>query len=85
MSVDHKPSQAIEVLAMLTAAKERGVHTFELRRAFIGNPSQRRQELEDRGRAIVVGPKERLNGQALGVRYWLSEYAPVHLQARRAA
>jgi hypothetical protein len=58
-------------LQMLRAAGERGVHTFEMRRAFIGNPSQRIAELIEDGHGITTGPKERLNGEAMGVRYFL--------------
>ncbi len=85
MTAQKKPNQADILHGLLVARREQGVHTFEIRREFIGNPSQRRQELEDRGVQIVVGPKEKLNGRADGVRYWLAEYAPVALQARRAA
>jgi hypothetical protein len=74
-----KPTQAERLHALLVERETEGVHTFELRRLFIGNPSQRRIELEDRGVQLIVGPRERLNGDALGVRIWLAEHAPAHL------
>lgn len=63
-------TQRDRVLAMLQAAGGRGVHTFELRREFIGNPSQRIAELEARGHRIDH-TRERLNGDAVGTRYRL--------------
>lgn len=68
-------TQAQQVLAVLRERGSRGVHTFELRRMYIGNPSQRIAELEARGHRITHGPKERLNGEALGVRYRLEHDA----------
>jgi hypothetical protein len=76
MPAEIKASQTDTLHAWLAERGAAGVHTFELRRAFIGNPSQRRQELEDRGVHVIVGPRERLNGSALGVRMWLAEHAP---------
>lgn len=67
--------QWLQFLRMLRAAGDKGVHTFEMRRAFIGNPSQRRQELLDRGCRLRVGEREKLHGRAQGVRYFL-EYEP---------
>lgn len=67
--------QWLQFLRMLRAAGDHGVHTFEMRRAFIGNPSQRRQELIDRGCHLRVSEREKLHGRALGVRYFL-EYEP---------
>ena len=64
-------SQEEVTLQMLRAAGSRGVHTFEMRRAFIGNPSERIARLERRGYRIRVGDRERLNGSAVGVRYFL--------------
>jgi hypothetical protein len=83
MTAEQHPTQADAMLAMLEAAGTDGVHTFTLRRAFIGNPSQRRDDLERRGVSIVTGPRERLHGRAFGVRYWLEEHAPEHLRARK--
>lgn len=70
-------TQAEQVLAMLRKAGAHGVHTFELRREFIGNPSQRIAELRDRGHGIRVSERERLHGRSLGVRYFL-EYDAEH-------
>lgn len=68
--IDDGP-QRRRLLRMLRAAGPRGVHTFDARRAFIGNPSERRSELERDGYVIRVGPRERLNGRSYGVRYFL--------------
>lgn len=64
-------SQEDITLTMLRQAGPHGVHTFEMRAAYIGNPSERIARLERRGHRIRVGPKERLNGTAVGVRYYL--------------
>lgn len=64
-------TQAEQVLQLLRYAGKMGVHTFELRRAYIGNPSERIRELRNAGHTIDVGPKERLGGTAYGVRYFL--------------
>lgn len=50
-----------------------GVHTFELRGAYIGNPSERRTEVINEGHRVHVGPKEKLNGESWGVRYFLDD------------
>lgn len=63
-------TQAEIVLRELRAAGPRGVHTFELRRMFIGNPSQRIAELEVRGYRFTR-TREKLNGKATGTRYVL--------------
>lgn len=63
-------SQRDRVLQMLQAAGSRGVHTFEMRREFIGNPSQRIAELEAAGHTISH-TRERLHGDATGTRYRL--------------
>ena len=71
------------VLRELRSAGARGVHTFELRRMFIGNPSQRIAELEARG-YVVSRARERLNGDAIGCRYTLVS-EPGAQPAERAA
>lgn len=58
------------VLHLLEHAGGRGIHTFELRRLFVGNPSQRVAELEAQGHTIRHR-RERLNGAATGTRYTL--------------
>jgi hypothetical protein len=63
---------------MLRHAGGRGVHTFEMRAAFIGNPSERIARLERRGHRIRVSERERLNGGAYGVRYFLETDAQPH-------
>lgn len=63
-------SQRDKVLELLRAAGSRGVHTFELRAEFIGNPSQRIAELEALGHKITH-TRERLRGSATGTRYRL--------------
>lgn len=62
--------QAPFVLHLLEHAGPRGVHTFELRSRFIGNPSQRVAELEAAGHTIAHR-RERLRGDAVGSRYTL--------------
>lgn len=62
------------VLRCLRMRGEAGVHTFELRQRFIGNPSQRIAELENAGIKVVHGQRERLRGRAHGTRYWLAEF-----------
>lgn len=66
--------QADYVYRCLKLRGPAGVHTFELRRRFIGNPSQRIADLENQGYRIKHGEREQLNGQAYGTRYWLAEY-----------
>jgi hypothetical protein len=63
-------TQRDTVLGILQAAGSRGVHTFELRGQYIGNPSQRIAELEALGHRITH-TRERLHGQATGTRYRL--------------
>lgn len=63
-------TQRDKVLALLRDAGGRGIHTFELRQAFIGNPSQRIAELEAAGFEIEH-TREKLHGQAQGTRYTL--------------
>lgn len=64
-------TQADNVLALLQARGQQGIHTFELRgEHYIGNPSQRIAELERRG-YVVSSVRERLNGRAIGARYRL--------------
>lgn len=58
------------VLRELRFAGPKGVHTFELRRMFIGNPSQRIAELEALGYE-VSRTREKLHGDAFGSRYVL--------------
>lgn len=58
------------VLQMLRDAGTRGVHTFEIRQAYIANPSQRIAELEAAGHRITH-TRERLHGAATGTRYRL--------------
>jgi hypothetical protein len=79
MSAQHET-----VLQILRDAGKRGIHTFELRREYIGNPSQRIAELEARGH-IISSTRERLNGDAWGARYVLERDAdrdPVDLAPR---
>lgn len=63
-------TQRQRVLEALIAAGSRGVHTFELRQAFIGNPSQRIADLEAEG-YVITHTRERLHGTAIGTRYRL--------------
>jgi hypothetical protein len=76
MSAVAKTSQTERFRAWLVERGPGGVHTFEMRRAFMGNPSQRRKDLEAQGVHLIVGPRERLHGDAVGVRIWLAEHAP---------
>lgn len=61
---------------MLRDAGPLGVHTFEMRKAFIGNPSQRINELEDEG-FVIDKRREKLHGTATGSRYTLLSGAGV--------
>lgn len=63
-------TQADQVLDAARQRGAQGVHTFELRRAYIGNPSQRIAELEQRGHRFTK-TREKLNGEAVGTRYVL--------------
>lgn len=63
-------SQRDEVLAMLKAAGPAGVHTFEMRSRYIGNPSQRIADLEALGHRFTR-VREKLHGRAVGTRYRL--------------
>lgn len=63
--------QQKKVLRMLKDAASRGVHTFELRAECIANPSQRVTELEKKYGCVITHNRERLRGQAYGVRYVL--------------
>jgi hypothetical protein len=65
-----KLTQRQRVEHLLRARAETGVHTFELRQAFIANPSQRVAELEQRGWDIQH-TGEKLHGSAFGTRYVL--------------
>lgn len=65
-------TQREQVLKALRAAGSRGVHTHELRAAYIANPSQRISELEAEGH-LIVHTRERLHGRAIGTRYKLIE------------
>lgn len=72
-------TQREQVLQLLREVGPRGIHTFELRARYIGNPSQRIAELEAEGHRITH-TRERLNGHAIGTRYRLqSSTGPVSL------
>lgn len=73
-------SQHVRILQWLRDAGARGIHTFELRNAYIANPSQRIIELEERGH-VISRERERLHGHAFGVRYRLE----IDADDRRAA
>lgn len=74
-------TQRQQVLQLLREVGPRGIHTFELRARYIGNPSQRVAELEAEGHHITH-QRERLNGQAVGTRYRLVE-SPVATDGTR--
>jgi hypothetical protein len=61
-------TQRDRVAHMLRAAGSRGVHTHELRAAYIANPSERIRELQDCG-WVIEHTRERLHGTAFGTRY----------------
>jgi hypothetical protein len=73
-------SQQARVLQCLRDAGGRGIHTFELRNAYIANPSQRINELEALGH-VIRHERERLHGQAFGVRYTLIKDAGIRQAA----
>lgn len=61
--------QQHQALTALRVAGGRGVHTFDLRHAGIGNPSQRLDELSKLG-CVLRDERERLRGR-MGKRFWL--------------
>lgn len=63
-----RTTQREKVEHLLRANGSRGVHTHELRQAYIANPSERICELEKAGWDISH-TRERLNGTAFGCRY----------------
>lgn len=77
------PPQWQTVLLELRNAGTRGVHTFEFRRMFIGNPSQRVAELEARG-YVVTHTREKLDGKAIGCRYVLVSSPDIAVTAESA-
>jgi hypothetical protein len=70
--VSDKPSQWQIVLGMLQTAGENGVHSVDIRREYIANPSQRIIELENRGHAIRAVPEKSPYGPSFGKRYFLA-------------
>lgn len=66
-------TQRQKVIAMLRHAGSLGVHTAELRGMYIGNPSQRINELRDLGYVIDSDRERSPFGQSLGTRYFLRE------------
>ena len=64
-----KTPQKEIVAHLLRQAGNRGVHTFELRQAYISNPSERIADLERAGWTIKHSPPEKLHGTAMGCRY----------------
>lgn len=77
-------SQRATVARLLEERGEQGVHTFELRRMFIGNPSERIAELEREGWAIS-STREKLNGEAYGTRYRVEATVSTPESAPRAS
>jgi hypothetical protein len=63
-----KTPQKEMVAHMLRQAGSRGVHTFELRQAYIANPSERIADLERAG-WVIHHTREVLHGTAQGCRY----------------
>jgi hypothetical protein len=63
-----RTSQKDQVAHLLRARGAAGVHTFELRQAFIANPSERIRELQDHG-WVIEHKDEKLHGKATGTRY----------------
>lgn len=61
-------NQREKVAHILRARGAGGVHTFELRQAYIGNPSERIADLEREG-WVISHAREKLNGTATGTRY----------------
>jgi len=59
----------------LRFAGSRGVHTFELRKAMIANPSERIRELEKQG-YVISKEREKLHGEARGARYKIVSAPP---------
>lgn len=63
-----KTPQKEIVAHMLRQAGKRGVHTFEMRQAYIANPSERIAALERAG-WVIGHSREVLHGTAAGCRY----------------
>ena len=61
-------SQRDQVAHVLRVRGDQGVHSFELRKAYIGNPSERISDLERAGWSIQH-KRERGEGGAIGTRY----------------
>lgn len=68
-------SQWQQVHAWLKAAGPEGVHTFQMRAALVGNPSERMRQLDEHGIAWR-GRDEKYQGDAKGTRFWLEDMAP---------
>ena len=64
-------SQRDFVLQRLREAGPRGIHTFQLRKEYVGNPSQRIAELEALGYVIQSVRERPAPDRALGARYTL--------------
>ncbi len=58
----------------LVAAGPQGIHTHDMRAAFIANPSERARQVVSQGTPLATASEPR-NG-ANGSRFWLAEHAP---------
>lgn len=66
-------------LRLLREGGRYGVHSFEMRREpnLIANPAARIKELRDVHDVKIAGERQKLNGEARGVRWWLASLAPL--------
>lgn len=65
-----KTTQKEIVEHLLRARGDQGIHTFELRQMYIGNPSERVRQLRELG-WLIDSIDERFHGEAFGTRYRL--------------
>lgn len=84
MGRESRPTQPETLLAALRASGPEGIATNVLRSQYwIGNPSERRADLERSGHRIVDRRETSSSGRPCK-RYWLEEFAPPELRGAAA-
>jgi hypothetical protein len=78
-------NQRAYVLQRLRESGSAGIHTFQLRGEYIGNPSERVRELVADGYGISATRERPAPGRALGVRYVLTSDVGVGDGSRTSA
>jgi hypothetical protein len=66
-------AQPVQVRLWLEAAGREGIHTHDMRAAFIANPSERARKLAE---TIELSTESEPRNGANGSRFWLTEHAP---------